>query len=143
MGDALGRRCDLYGEEPPGAPSGVFHPDREFGDLPTGELLVMAAETHESVLRRGRALMELGLRASGDLALLQEVAAMVRDPGNRHLVTVGAVSVSQLGTAGLLVGGGDLAVALAWELAAEWPVGERSDFAWLVSSARAARSAES
>ena len=43
---------------------------------------------------------------------------MIRDLGNRRLITVGAVSVSQLGTAGLLVGGGE-AVALARELAAE------------------------
>jgi hypothetical protein len=61
---------------------------------------------------------------------------MIRDQGNRRLITVGAVSVSQLGTARLLVGGGGPAVALARELAAEWPAGERSDFEWLMTSSR-------
>jgi hypothetical protein len=136
MGDALRRRCDLYGDEPRGAPRGLFDPDREFGELRTDELAAVAADTRESVLRRGRALMELGRRASGDVALLPQVAVMIRDPGNRRLITVGAVPVSQLGTAGLLAGGGEPAAALARELAAEWPAGERSDFAWLVSSAQ-------
>ena len=40
---------------------------------------------------------------------------MIRDAGNRRLITVGAVSVSQLGTAGLLAGGGRPAAALARE----------------------------
>lgn len=124
---------DLYGDEPPGTPRGLLAPDPEFGELGTGELVAMVARAGESVLRRGRALMELGRRASDEAALLPQVAAMVRDPGNRRLRTVGAVSVSQLGTAGLLAGGSGPAVALAVELAAEWP-GERSDFAWLMTS---------
>jgi hypothetical protein len=77
--------------------------------------------------------MELGRRASEDTALLPDVALMIRDVGNRRRITIGAVSVSQLGTAGLLAGGG-AAAALARELAAEWPAGERSDFEWLVAS---------
>lgn len=60
--------------------------------------------TSESVLRRGRALMELDRRASGDTALLHQVAALIRDPDNRRLITAGTVSVSQLGTAGLVAG---------------------------------------
>jgi hypothetical protein len=95
----------------------------------------MVATARESVLRRGRALMEPGRRASADAALLRQVAAMIRDPVNRRLITVGTASVSQLGTAGLLAGGSGPAAALARELAAEWPAGEQTDFAWLMTSA--------
>ena len=88
----------------------------------------------ESVLRRGRALIELGRRSAGDTTLLQQVADIIRDPENRRPITVGTASVSQLGTAGLIAGGGAPAAALARELAAEWTTGERSDFAWLMRS---------
>ena len=108
--------------------------DPEFGALNVNELRVMVSGDGESVLRRGRALMELGRRASGDTALLQEVADMIRAPENRRLMTVGTASVSQLGTAGLVAGGGETALALARELAGEWPAGERSDFAWLIKN---------
>jgi hypothetical protein len=97
---------DLYGDEPPAAPDGLLAPDPQFRELATSELLVMVPSAGVSVLRRGRALLELGRRASGDTALLRDVAVMIRDPGSRRLITVGAVSVSQLGTAGLLAGGG-------------------------------------
>jgi hypothetical protein len=114
---------DLYGEEPPVAARGLFAPDPELRKLGTSELLAMVPSGRVSVLRRGRALMELGRRASDDTALLPDVAVMIRDPGNRRRSTIGAVSVSQLGTAGLLAGGGGPAAALARELAAEWPAG--------------------
>jgi hypothetical protein len=110
----------------------LLDPDPEFGALSVNELRVMVSGDGESVLRRGRALMELGRRASGDTALLQEVADMIRAPENRRLMTVGTASVSQLGTAGLVAGGGETALALARELEGEWPAGERSDFAWLI-----------
>lgn len=125
---------DLYGDEPPAVPGGLLAPDPELRELGTGELLAMAGSARVSVLRRGRALLELGRRASFDTALLSDVAVMVRDPGNRGLMTVGAVSVSQLGTAGLVAGGGGPAAALARELAAEWTAGERADFEWLMTS---------
>ena len=79
-------------------------------------------------------MVELGRRASRDPALLREVAEMIRAPGNRRLMTVGTTSISQLGTAGLVAGGGETAVALAAELAGEWQRGEQSDFAWLMRS---------
>ena len=82
--------------------------------------MAIVPRTSESVLRRGRALVEPGRRSSGDTTLLQQVAGIIRDPGNRRLFTVGTASVSQLGTAGLIVGGGAPAAALARELAAEW-----------------------
>jgi len=125
---------DLYGDEPLEAPRGLFDPDLELRELDTTKLLAMASRSGESVLRRGRALMELGRRASIDTALLREVADMIRDPENRRLITIGTASVSQLGTAGLVGGGGEPAAALARELAAEWTTGERSDFAWLMRS---------
>lgn len=125
---------DLYGDEPLEAPRGLFDPDPEFQALHTTELLVMVRRASESVLRRGRALMELGRRSSADTALVREAADMIRDPENRRLITVGTVSVSQLGTAGLVAGGGEPAAAMARELAAEWTAGERSDFAWLMQS---------
>jgi hypothetical protein len=125
---------DLYGDEPLEAPPGLFGPDMEFRDLGTDELVAMVSRASESVLRRGRALMELGRRASSDTAVLHQVADLIRDPENRRLMAVGTVSVSQLGTAGLVAGGGEPAVVLAQELAAEWAAGERSDFAWLMKS---------
>ena len=125
---------DLYGDEPLKAPPGLFDPDLEFRELGTDELVAMVSRPGESVLRSGRALMELGRRASSDTALLQQVADMIRDPENRQLIAVGTVSISQLGTAGLIAGGGKPAPTLAQELAAEWTTGERSDFAWLMKS---------
>ena len=112
----------------------LLDPDLEFQDLNIDELRVTTSRNNESVLRRGRALMELGRRASSDPALLQEVADMVRAPENRRLITVGTTSISQLGTAGLVAGGGEKALALARELAAEWQASERSDFGWLMRS---------
>ena len=108
--------------------------DPEFRALNVNELRVKVSRDGESVLRRGRALMELGRRASGDTALLQEVADMIRAPEHRRLTTVGTASVSQLGTAGLVAGGGETALALARELARGWPDSERSGFAWLIRS---------
>jgi hypothetical protein len=116
----------------------LLDPDLEFQDLDIDELRVMASRESESVLRRGRALMELGRRASGDTALLQEVADMIRAPENKRLITVGTTSISQLGAAGLVAGGGARAYALARELAQDWRANERSDFAWLMRSSGAA-----
>jgi hypothetical protein len=134
---AFARRLwrDLYGNEPHGAPGALLDADSELRDRGTGELLAMVARTDQSVLRRGRALLELGRRASADPALLRDVAGLIRDPENRRLLTVGTVTVSQLGTAGLVAGGGRRAAVLARELAAEWPDTERSSFAWLMTSA--------
>jgi hypothetical protein len=98
------RWLDLYGDEPLEAPRGLFDPDLEFRELDTDKLLAMVPRTSESVLRRGRALMELGRRSSDDTALLQQVADMIRDPENRRLIAVSTATVSQLGTAGLIAG---------------------------------------
>jgi hypothetical protein len=59
---------------------------------------------------------------------------MIHAPENRRLITVGTASISQLGTAGLVAGGGERALALARELVGEWQTDERSDFAWLMRS---------
>jgi len=115
-------------------PYGLLDPDPAFQALSVDELLV-AERYSESVLRRGRALMELGRRAALDATLLEQVVAMIRDPENRRLATVGAVTVSQLGAAGLIAGGAESTSALAWELAGEWTAAEQSDFAWLVRGA--------
>jgi hypothetical protein len=96
----------------------------------------MVPRRSESVLRSGRALMELARRASGDTALLQQVADLIRDPENRRLITVGTASISQLGTAGLIGGGSQPAAELARRLAAEWTADERSDLEWLMRSSR-------
>jgi hypothetical protein len=112
--------------------SNLLDPDLGFQDLNTDELRVMASRDSESVLRRGRAVMELGRRASSDAALLQEVAGMIRAVENRRLMTVGTTSISQLGAAGLVAGGSERALALATKLVGEWESDERSDFAWLM-----------
>jgi hypothetical protein len=112
----------------------LLDPDLEFQDLGIDELRVIATRHGESVLRRGRAMMELGRRASGNPALLDEVADLVRVPENMRLLTVGTVSVSQLGTAGLIAGGSARALAMAAGLAAEWQGDGQSDFARLMRS---------
>jgi len=112
----------------------LLDPDLEFQDLDNDELRVIVSHSSESVLRRGRAMMELGRRASTDTALLQEVADMVRAPENKRLITIGTASISQLGAAGLVAGGGESALALARELVEEWQTDEQSDFAWLMRS---------
>jgi hypothetical protein len=112
--------------------SNLLDADPEFHDLDPGDLRALVSLNTESVLRRGRAMMELGRRASGDVSLLNEVADMIRAPEYRQLRTVGTTSVAQLGTAGLVAGGGDRAIALAKKLASEWDAGEQSDFAWLM-----------
>jgi len=59
---------------------------------------------------------------------------MVRAPENKRLITIGTASISQLGAAGLVAGGGESALALARELVEEWQTDEQSDFAWLMRS---------
>jgi len=125
---------ELYGDEPLEAPRGLFDPDRELRELDSTELLAMVPRRTESVLLRGRVLMELARRASADTVLLRLVADIIRDPQNRRLITVGTASVSQLGTAGLIAGGSKPAAVLAGELASEWTADERSDFEWLMRS---------
>jgi homospermidine synthase len=80
-------------------------------------------------------MMELGRRAASDPALIQEVSSLIRAPENRRRITVGTTSVSQLGAAGLVAGGGENAIGLAAELVQEWTSDEQSDFAWLMKSA--------
>ena len=115
--------------------SNLLDPDLEFRDLNIDELRVIASRSGESVLRRGRAMMELGRRASRSPALLREVAEMIRAPENRRLMTVGSTSISQLGAAGLVADGSPTAVTLAAELVGEWQSDEQSYFAWLMRSA--------
>ncbi len=79
---------------PAAAPCGLLAPDPAFQEMDTAELLAMVPYAAESVLRRGRAVMELGRRAGDDPALLAEVAALIRNPANRHFITIGTVSVS-------------------------------------------------
>ena len=114
--------------------SNLLDPDLEFRELNIDELRVIADSNSGSVLRRGRAVMELGRRASDDAALLQEVADMIRAPENTQLMTVGTTSVSQLGVAGLVAGGSERALTLASKLAGEWQHDAQSDFAWLMRS---------
>jgi hypothetical protein len=68
----------------------LLDPDPGFRALNVNELRVMMSRDGESVLRHGWALMELGRRTSGDAALLQEVAGMIRVPENRKM-TAGRV----------------------------------------------------
>ena len=110
----------------------LLDPDLELRDLNIDELRAIASRSRESVLRRARAMMELGRRASGDTRVLEEVAEMIRAPQNRRLMTVGTTSISQLGAAGLVADGSETAVALAAELVGEWRPDEQSDFARLI-----------
>jgi hypothetical protein len=112
----------------------LLDPDPEFQELNISELRSVMSRDSESALRRGRAMMELGRRASSDSALLEEVSGMIRAQENRQLMTVGTTSVSQLGTAGLIADGSEKALDAAAELVQEWHRDEQSDFAWLMKS---------
>jgi hypothetical protein len=112
----------------------LLDPDPEFQQLNISELRSMMSRDNESVLRRGRAVMELGRRASSDPGLLLEISGMIRAQENRQRVTVGTTSVSQLGAAGLIAGSSKRAVDLAAELVQEWSQDEQSDFAWMMKS---------
>lgn len=114
--------------------SNLLDADPEFCDVEPDDLRALVSQDTESVLRRGRAMLELGRRASDDISLLSDVAGMVRSPEYRRLKTVGTASVAQLGAAGLVAGGDEKAIALARELASEWEPSEQSDFAWLMKT---------
>lgn len=110
----------------------LLDPDREFGGLGLGQLMEIMSETREGILRRGRALMELGRRASSEPALLEQVATFITDPSNRQAVIMGTFTISQAGAAGLVSGGAPEAVSRAKQLVDEWSPEEQSDFAWLM-----------
>jgi hypothetical protein len=112
----------------------LLDPDEAFQQLATDQLLAIVAGASDSVLSRGRALLELGRRAGDNPELTLQVASLIRDPVNRRSFTVGAISVAQLGAAGLIAGGGESEAALARELVGEWTAGEQADFAWLMNS---------
>jgi hypothetical protein len=120
------------------APCGLLAPDPAFQKLDTAELLAMVPRATESVLRRGRAAMELGRRAADDPALLTEVAALIRDPANRRLMTTGPVSGLPAGNGRARRRGQRAGIGAGPRTAAEWPPGDQSDFARLMTSSGAA-----
>jgi hypothetical protein len=69
---------------PAAALRGLLAPDPEFQALDTAELLSTVPCAAESVLRRGRAAIELGRRAADDPALLTKVAALIRGVISDH-----------------------------------------------------------
>jgi hypothetical protein len=75
---------------PVAAPCGLLAPDPAFQNLDTAELLAIVPCAAESVLRRGRAAMELGRRAADDTALLTEVAALIDQLRRRMAASPGS-----------------------------------------------------
>ena len=113
----------------------LLDPDPEFQELNISVLRSMMSRNNESVLRRGRAMMELGRRASSDPALLKEA----QKRGDQFIASEMFVLAlaDDKGEAGRLLkeaGGSKKAIDLAAELVQEWHRDEQSDFAWLMKS---------
>lgn len=109
--------------------------DPEIASFDDSQLVAVMCDPQAGILRRGRALMELGRRVSSEPELLEQVAAFISDPQNRRAVTIGNVTVSQAGAAGLVSAGAPEAFSRAKQLVAEWTSAEQDDFAWFIRSA--------
>ncbi|MEA5606084.1 hypothetical protein [Nostoc sp. UHCC 0252] len=78
-------------------------PDDEFYQLSTRKLLEILEKG--LLLERGRALFVLGRRSAEDKELIDIVLKEIYDSKNRNTRTIGIVSISFLGIAGLLEAG--------------------------------------
>ncbi|ALF54193.1 hypothetical protein ACX27_17290 [Nostoc piscinale CENA21] len=100
-------------------------PNDEFSHLPTNKLL----EILESglLLERGRALFMLARRSGNDQEISRIVVQEICEPKNRNSKTIGIVSISFLGIAGLLEADTDNTKETVKHLIESWTEAERSD----------------
>ncbi|OCQ90427.1 hypothetical protein BCD64_27520 [Nostoc sp. MBR 210] len=100
-------------------------PSDEFYYLPTNKLL----EILEGglLLERGRALFMLARRSGNDQKISRIVVQEICEPKNRNSKTIGIVSISFLGVAGLLEADTDNTKETVKHLIESWTEAERSD----------------
>jgi hypothetical protein len=105
--------------------------DHEFEQLCTQELI---ERLQEGLLQRARALYELARRSGEDENLLGQVVFEISKPANKNIRTVGLVTVSYLGVAGLLESGTESTRIAAQELISNWLEPDRTDLIHFLES---------
>ncbi len=100
-------------------PSASLIQGNEFERLSTQKLLEIL--NTGLLFERGRALFILGRRSSQDENLILRVVEEITDSKNRNARTVGTVSISFLGIAGLLEAGTSNAQEAVQKLLETWP----------------------
>lgn len=88
-----------------------------------------------SFFEKSRAVTELARRSGQEVELLDLVIDVIYNPNNMKARTVGLVSVSYLGVAGLIEANTSLTLKIAKELIKKWPEPDRSDLIAFLESA--------
>lgn len=110
----------------------TFLQDSEFEALTTSELVELLKQP--LILEKGRALFELARRSSEDNDLLGMVVKEVHSSKNKSTRTVGIVSISFLGIAGLLYSDSNYSKNTATELIDSWKEPDRSNLVEFLDS---------
>jgi len=110
----------------------TFLQDSEFEALATSNLIEVLRQP--LILRKGRALFELARRSSENNDLLEIVVKEMNDPKNKSPRTVGIVSISFLGIAGLLHSSSEYSKKTATELIDSWVEPDRSSLVEFLDS---------
>lgn len=105
----------------------MFDEDPEFRDLSEGELILMAEDGLQSVVLRGRALLEIGRRADGQPELRERLFEWIGDEGLSAKNWVGPVTLAWIVACCLGHSANDVneRVRLV-EMLCAWPDSERS-----------------
>jgi predicted lipid-binding transport protein (Tim44 family) len=109
-----------------------FLQDKEFENLKTAELMNIIQ--NDLLFQRGRALFELSRRSGVENSLIEIVTAAITNPQNMAARTIGTVSLSFLGIAGLLEADTEETRQLANELIESWPKDDRTTLTEFLSS---------
>lgn len=100
-------------------------PNDEFSQLSTTNLLEILE--HGLLLERGRALFMLARRSGDNKELIDTVVREIYDSKNRNTRTIGTVSISFLGIAGLLEADTSDTKEIVKKLLESWTEPNRSD----------------
>jgi hypothetical protein len=111
-----------------------FELDPEMAALDLSALRDLVSDQGRGVTFRGRALLELGRRTRTLPELLPEVSRYVRDEANNKAVAIGAITVSQMGLAGLVASRSSESIRQAETLAREAALHGEEDLRWLVTA---------
>jgi hypothetical protein len=112
----------------------LFDSDPEMATVDVTALRDIVTTPTKRVTDRGRALLELGRRTRTRPDLREEVVRYVRDEGNANSVTIGTITVSQLGLAGLVASGSPESIRQAKVIAGETGPHGEEDLRRLVRS---------
>lgn len=110
-----------------------FFNDLEFQILSNEKLIHLLDSL--SFFDRGRAITELARRSGQQVELLDLVVERILNYNNMKARTVGLVSVSHLGMAGLVEANTSLTLKIVKELIEKWPEPDRSDLLDFLESA--------